>query len=70
MALDQTLAFPQENHEDVISGMLLWDYYAAHALMSVCNYEDDPAQSANHAADIADAMMAERARRNTFSKEP
>ena len=64
-------AFPVPNSANVNGqeGMTLWDYYAAAALTGVesanCAGGEilSPEKSANIAAQLADAMLAERAKR-------
>lgn len=64
-------AFPSAAHDDRYGGMTLWDYYAGQAMTAVlaeaphhsAKTAEIPAIVARVCAQVADAMMAERARR-------
>lgn len=63
-------AFPSTAIDDRFGAMKLWDFYSAHALGAIIQQADDSsiALIAEAAGAVADAMVAERAKR--FSAEP
>ena len=62
---------PGDYKEETVyyAGMTLWDFFAAHALVGAMasetkeNHFSDNEDRANHAFDVANAMLAERKKR-------
>jgi hypothetical protein len=61
---DNPPAFPHTDYHDVgvYHGMTLRDYFAGQALLPVCNRGASSRECAEAAYQIADAMLAERAK--------